>query len=205
MKFLRNQIDLTLALKGAAELDPQLGDALKVIKRVPLRKRVQGFQTLLQAIVGQQISVSAASAIWRRLETDKLTSIRNVAKATDEKLAACGLSKPKIRYAKALASARINYRSLPELSTETVVEKLTEVPGIGRWTAEIYALFALGHPDAFPAGDLALQESVRLLYELEARPSEKELREFSGRWQLYRGAVARLLWEYYSVRKRPLA
>ena len=204
MGIIRNLPELDAALDNAASHDGRLRDALRAVRRVPLRKRGQGFQTLLYAIVGQQISVNAAAAIWQRLKEAGLTRILTVRSASDEQLASCGLSRPKIRYARELAAARIDYRTLRQLSTEEIVERLTRVPGIGRWTAEIYALFALGQADAFPAGDLALQESVRLLYELPTRPTEKELRTFSERWSPHRGAVARLLWEYYALRKKGL-
>jgi DNA-3-methyladenine glycosylase II len=114
---------------------------------------------------------------------------------------ACGLSRQKVRYARALAEAEIDWAALRARSTEEVVAELTAVPGIGRWTAEIYATFSLGHPDAFAAGDLALQESARLLYDLPERPKERALRELAEPWRPWRAVAARLLWAYYRVAK----
>ena len=115
---------------------------------------------------------------------------------------AVGLSRQKVRYARALAEARINFKSLRTKSTAEVVEKLTQVPGIGVWTAEIYAMFSLGRADVFAAGDLALQESGRLLFELNERPTEKEIRRMAENWSPWRAVAARLLWAYYGYIKK---
>ena len=126
---------------------------------------------------------------------------RNRIGSSDDDLRACGLSRQKIRYARALAEARIRYPALREMPTEHVIATLVEVPGIGTWTAEIYAMFSLGRADVFAPGDLALQESARVLFELDDRPSEKALREMAQDWSPWRGVAARLLWAYYHVAK----
>ena len=123
-------------------------------------------------------------------------------RADDDELRAVGLSRQKVRYARALAEARINFKSLRTKSTIEVVEKLTQVPGIGVWTAEIYAMFSLGRADVFAAGDLALQESGRLLFELNERPTEKEIRRMAENWSPWRAVAARLLWAYYGCIKK---
>ncbi len=190
--------------EGAAHLaacEPRFASALEETGPLPLRRRKDGFEALLGAIVSQQVSVAAANAIWARLKAAKLTGPRKVLCATEEDLRAAGLSRQKIRYAKALAEARLPYDSLRDAPTEDVISTLVEVPGIGRWTAEIYAMFSLGHADVFAPGDLALQESVRLLFELQDRPSERELRAMAEEWRPWRAVAARTLWAYYHVAK----
>ncbi|WP_372604740.1 DNA-3-methyladenine glycosylase [Actibacterium sp.] len=190
--------------EGAAHLvavEPRFGRALEMTGPLPLRRREDGFTALMDAIVSQQVSVAAGNAIWGRLQAAGLTGPRKVIRASDDDLRACGLSRQKIRYARALASARIDYAALRAQPTEEVIATLTQVPGIGRWTAEIYAMFSLGRADAFAPGDLALQEAVRMLFELEARPKEKALRQMSEPWAPWRGVAARALWAYYRVAK----
>ena len=190
--------------EGAAWLaarDPRLAAALDQVGQLPLRRRKDGFASLLDAIVAQQVSVASADAIWRRLKTARLTGPRNVARASDEDLRACGLSRQKIRYAKELAASGIRYAELRDLPTDQVIARLIEVPGIGLWTAEIYAMFSLGRADVFAPGDLALQEAARLIFDLDARPTEKALRAMAEDWSPWRGVAARLLWAYYRLAK----
>lgn len=181
--------------------EPRFAEALELTGPLPLRRRKDGFEALLSAIVSQQVSVAAGDAIWRRLKAAGLTRPRRIAAATDDELRACGLSRQKARYARALAAARLPYRTLRAAPTEEVVSALVAVPGIGRWTAEIYAMFSLGRADVFAPADLALQESARLLFGLEARPTERELRAMAEPWSPWRGVAARLLWAYYRVAK----
>ena len=182
-----------------ARAEPRFARALERTGPLPLRRRRDGFAALLDAIVSQQVSVAAADAIWGRMKAARLTGPRKIARASDEELRACGLSRQKIRYARALASSGIRYRALRELPDEQVIATLTEVPGIGRWTAEIYAMFSLGRADVFAPGDLALQEAARVLFERDERPGEKELRAMAEDWSPWRGVAARLLWAYYRV------
>ncbi len=190
--------------EGAAWLsarEVRFADALKQTGALPLRLKPDGFETLLSAIVSQQVSVASANAIFGRLKAARLTGPRKVMWASEDELRACGLSRQKIRYAKALAEARIDYKILRVTPTEEVVETLIEVPGIGRWTAEIYAMFSLGRADVFAPADLALQESARLLFDLDDRPKEKALRDMAETWSPWRSVAARLLWAYYHVEK----
>lgn len=184
-----------------AEIEPRFAHALELTGPLPLRRRKDGFEQLLAAIVSQQVSVAAADAIWNRLKTARLTGPRKVTGASDEDLRACGLSRQKARYARALASAGIDFRALRDRPTDEVVETLVEVPGIGRWTAEIYAMFSLGRADVFAPGDLALQEAAKILFELDDRPREAALRRMAEAWSPWRGVAARLLWAYYHVAK----
>ena len=184
-----------------AAREPRFAAALAQTGPPPLRLKDDGFDALFGAIVSQQVSVASASAIWGRLEAAGLTGAQAVAQAPDEALRACGLSRQKIRYARALAQAGIDYRGLRGAPEAEVVAVLTEVPGIGRWTAEIYAMFSLGRADTFAPGDLALQESVRLLFDLPERPRERALREMAEAWSPWRAVAARLLWAYFHVAK----
>ena len=191
--------------EGAAWLaasEPRFAAALERVGPLPLRRRRDGFEPLLGAIVSQQVSVAAADAIWRRLRAARLTGPRKLTAASDEELRACGLSRQKIRYARALAGARLPYADLRALPDEEVVAALVAVPGIGRWTAEIYAMFSLGRADVFAPADLALQEAARLLFELPSRPTERELRAMAQPWSPWRAVAARLLWAYYRVAKQ---
>ncbi|MDF0602640.1 DNA-3-methyladenine glycosylase 2 family protein [Psychromarinibacter sp. C21-152] len=190
--------------EGAAYLaarEPRFAHALEQTGPLPLRRKADGFEPLLSAIVSQQVSVAAADAIWGRLRAARLTGPRKVKWASEDALRACGLSRQKIRYAKALAAAGIDFRRLRAMPDEEVVATLVDVPGIGRWTAEIYAMFSLGRADVFAPADLALQESARLLFETETRPTEKELRAMAEDWAPWRAVAARLLWAYYRVAK----
>jgi DNA-3-methyladenine glycosylase II len=121
--------------------------------------------------------------------------------ATDEELRACGLSRQKMRYARALAEADIDYATLHMNTTPQVIETLVQVPGIGIWTAEIYAMFSLGRADVFAPGDLALQEAARLLFDLPERPKDRALRQMAEAWSPWRAVAARLLWAYYKHAK----
>lgn len=183
------------------QIEPRFAQAFAETGLPPLRRRKDGFEALLSAIVSQQVSVAAAGAIWGRLQAARLTGPRKVLSATEEELRACGLSRQKVRYAKALAEARVNFNGLRSAPTEDVIETLVAVPGIGRWTAEIYAMFSLGRADVFAPADLALQESARLLFDLPARPTEKALREMAAPWSPWRAVAARGLWAYYHVAK----
>ena len=184
-----------------AQLEPRFDFALRCVGKLPLRTRPDGFERLLGAIVSQQLSVTAANAIWKRIVAANLNGPRKILKAQDDDLRAAGLSRQKITYARALAHAGIDFKALRDMPAVDVVSKLTQVKGIGTWTAEIYAMFSLGRADVFAPGDLALQEAARLLFFLDSRPSEKELRPMSFKWSPWRSVAARLLWAYYAYEK----
>ncbi|MEM1005962.1 MAG: DNA-3-methyladenine glycosylase 2 family protein [Pseudomonadota bacterium] len=185
-----------------ADACPRMAYALDQTGPLPLRRRPDGFAQVLSAIVSQQVSVASANAIWKRLEDAKLTGPRKIMWATDDDLRAVGLSRQKIRYARALAEARIDYKALRGASDAEVIATLTKVPGIGVWTAEVYAMFSLGRADVIAPGDLALQEGARALYNLPKRPTEKELRKMAEVWSPWRSVAARVLWAYYRVDKK---
>lgn len=191
--------------EGAAWLagyDPRFAQALTLTGPLPLRRNKDGFEPLFAAIVSQQISVAAANGIWARLKAAKLTGPRKIMWASEDELRTCGLSRQKVRYAKALAEARIDFRALRDAPTRDVIATLVDVPGIGVWTAEIYAMFSLGHADVFAPGDLALQEAAKILFDLPERPKERVMRQMAEDWTPWRAVAARLLWAYYRVQKQ---
>ena len=182
-----------------AEAEPRFAPALT--RPLPLRRKPDGFAELLSAIVSQQVSTASAAAIWGRCRDAGLVSEAAVAAASDADLQAAGLSRPKQRYARALAAAGIDYMNVRLQPTEQVIKTLTAVPGIGTWTAEIYAMFSLGRADVFAPGDLALQEGARMLFGLDQRPTDKALRQMAAAWSPWRSVAARALWAYYAANK----
>ena len=186
--------------------DPRLRDFVSLAGRPPLRKREPGFPGLVAIIVSQQVSTASAAAIWSRVKTrfPKLDE-QTLLSASDDDLRHVGLSAPKIRtlraVAEAVASGTLPLGSLPALSAEEAIATLTQVKGIGPWTADIYLLFCLGHSDAFPAGDLALQEAARIGFSLDGRPSPNDLIALADMWRPWRGVAAKVLWAYYGAIK----
>ena len=175
-----------------------------------LRRREAGFEGLAWIIVGQQVSTASATAIFGRLKAGLGTlDAATVLGTSDAALRACGLSGPKQRTMRAIAEAvvdgRLDFATLADGPAEAAHGSLCAIKGIGPWTADIFLLFCLGHADAWPAGDLALQEAARLALGLEARPDTKALVVIGERWRPYRGVAAHCLWAYYGARKQTLA
>jgi DNA-3-methyladenine glycosylase II len=181
---------------------PRFSFALSLTGPLPLRRREDGFAALMSSIVSQQVSVASAQAIWARLEAAGMVEPDVMARASEDELRALGLSRQKARYGRALAAAGLDYDALRSMPDGQVITSLIKVPGIGRWTAEIYAMFALGRADVFAPGDLALQEAAKLLFDLPARPDEKALRAMAAEWNPWRAVAARALWAYYHVAKQ---
>jgi DNA-3-methyladenine glycosylase II len=204
---IHTESDLDAALAGLVKADPRFSEALSFAGRPPLRRRADGFAGLASIVVSQQLSTASAKAIWGRLEA-ALDPFDHVAmlRARTPKLVRAGLSAPKIRTLKAIAKAvehrELDLPSLINQPADDAHRTLTAVHGIGPWTADIYLLFCLGHADAWPAGDLALQEAARLLFALEARPNAKEMGPLAEDWRPWRGAAAYLLWTYYRAAKQ---
>ncbi|MFZ5792607.1 MAG: DNA-3-methyladenine glycosylase family protein [Pseudomonadota bacterium] len=198
---------LKVALDHLAAADADLAQSLAEIGPLPPRAIAPGFAGLLRIILGQQLSVASARAIWERLEA-KLgePSPRALLRLADRDLAAIGFSRQKMRFARALAEAvksrRLDLDALAEAEDEAAMAALTAIDGIGPWTAEIYLLFALGRPDVMPAGDLALLVAAQRLKRLPARPRPRELIEMAEPWRPWRSVAARFLWHYY--RNAPL-
>jgi DNA-3-methyladenine glycosylase II len=168
---------------------------------LPLRRKSDGFAELLSAIISQRVSVASATAIWARMEGGGMVTPLACAAASEDDLRALGLSRQKIRYTHELARAGIDFDALRAAPTTEVIKTLVAVPGIGPWTAEIYAMFSLGRADVFAPGDLALQEAARVLYGLPERPKETAFRTMAEDWAPWRSVAARLLWAYYRVTK----
>ena len=201
-RIITSQECISEGLAALAKLEPKFNQIIKNIEEIPLRRTSEGFDRLLSNIVSQQLSVAAADAIWNKIELAGLNKIQKIKKVSDQELRDVGLSKQKIKYVRSLANANINYRSLRTMPTLQVVNELTQVSGIGNWTAEIYAMFSLGRADVFAPGDLALQEATRSLFDLRERPSEKELRSMAKDWSPWQAVAARLLWSYYNHQKK---
>jgi DNA-3-methyladenine glycosylase II len=198
---------LLAATEALRRKDPDLiATLLAVGGRPPLRRRDPGFAGLASIIVSQQVSVASASAIFARLKTRVVPlEARLLASTPEEDLRACGLSAGKIRTLRAAAEAvgdgALDLAGLAALDAEQAHDALVGLKGVGPWTADIFLLFCLGHPDAFPAGDLALQEAAKLALRLKVRPDAARLERIAERWRPWRGVAARMLWAYYRGRK----
>lgn len=206
MQIYKNQQDLTHALEQLALNDTPLAAAFDKYGTPPLRKRIGGFAGLARLLISQQVSTAAASAIQARFEAAiGEVQAENMLAMDEARLSACGISRPKQRYLRALAEAvlgdGLDLKKLDKEDNETVYQTLVALKGIGPWTAECYLLFALRRADMFPAGDLALQHGVRIMYRLNDKPDAETLSDFAMRWQPYRGAAARLLWLFYNGEK----
>ncbi|MDG2404227.1 MAG: DNA-3-methyladenine glycosylase 2 family protein [Paracoccaceae bacterium] len=200
-RLIQTEADLADGMSWLAAQEPLFASAFAATGPLPLRDRPDGFASLLSAIISQQLSVASAAAIWERLQQADLTAAHTIALASDDGLRAVGLSRQKIRYARALAASGIDFIGLRKCEDAQVVELLTDVSGIGVWTAEIYAMFSLSRADIFAPGDLALQEATRSLFDLPERPKERALRDMAEAWSPWRSVAARLLWSYYRVIK----
>jgi DNA-3-methyladenine glycosylase II len=205
--FIHTEADLDAAIARLIEADDRFAQVLALAGRPPLRRRPDGFAGLAAIVVAQQLSVASARAILGRLNAafDPLDHAALLRARTD-KLRRLGLSAPKIRTLKAIAKAidkgALDLPALTQMPADAAHAALTAVHGIGPWTADIYLLFCLGHADAWPAGDLALQEAMRLLLALKARPTAREMGPLAERWRPWRGAAACMLWTYYRAAKQ---
>jgi DNA-3-methyladenine glycosylase II len=192
------------SLDAIAADEPLMAAAVARVGYPEPRIREPGYETLLRTIVGQQVSVAAAASIWTKLAAGvgDLTQPDIVAAASDEALRAAGLSRQKASYARSLAeevsSGRLDLTALPA-DDEEAIAQLVRVKGIGRWSAEIYLLFAEGRRDIWPAGDLAVQIEIGRIMGHAERPSEKQTREIAEAWRPHRGAAAILAWHHYKA------
>lgn len=193
--------DIAEGTAHLASVCPVWARVLPELGPLPLRRREDGFGAVMSAIVSQQISTAAAASISSRLAAAGLDRPDSIASADDQILRGCGLSGQKVRYLRALAGAGIDFDALRLMPDEEVSATLTALPGIGRWTAEMYLIFALGRADAFAPDDLALQEAARMMYGLPERPRGKVLAELARPWAPWRSVAARGLWAYYRAAK----
>ncbi len=195
---------LHASLAELARIEPAFAAALERVGLPEPRISERGYVTLLRAIVGQQVSIKAAAAIWARVEaaTGGAADPANMARTSDGDLRAAGLSRQKIAYSKSLAdevlSGRLDFDALPR-DDEEAIAHLVQVKGIGRWTAEIYLLFADGRPDIWPAGDLAVQIEIGRILGLPEKPTEKRIRDLAEPWRPHRGAAAVFAWHHRRV------
>jgi DNA-3-methyladenine glycosylase II len=196
---------LRSSLDTLAAIEPGFAAALTRVGYPPTRMRSPGYETLLRTIVGQQVSVAAAASVWAKLEAELGAGCGpDVLLSRDhDALRACGLSRQKQGYARSLAelvlSGELDLHALPE-DDEEAIAQLVRVKGIGRWSAEIYLLFAEGRPDIWPAGDLAVQIEIGRILGWPERPGEKAVRDIAERWRPHRGAAAIMAWHHYNTK-----
>jgi DNA-3-methyladenine glycosylase II len=204
---LNTQADLDRAVTALVKQDPRLDPILDLTGMPALRRREPGFAGLAHIVCGQQVSTASAAAIWGRVSAafdpfhhDALR------KARADRLGRLGLSAAKIKtlknLARELAAERLNLEVLAEEDADAAHNTLTRLHGIGPWTADVYLLFCLGHGDAWPAGDLAVQEAVKIGLGLKTRPTAKQMAPLAEPWRPLRGAAAHLWWSYYRVLKK---
>ncbi|HVM23144.1 MAG TPA: DNA-3-methyladenine glycosylase 2 family protein [Sphingomicrobium sp.] len=190
-------------VEALANLEPAFARVVEKHGVPEPRSSEPGAHTLLRTIVGQQVSVAAARSMWSKLEASfgAPPDLEAILKASDEELRVAGISRQKAGYARSLAQLvltdELKLHALPG-DDEEAIALLTRIKGIGRWSAEIYLLFAEGRPDVWPAGDLAVQVEIGRLLGLDTRPSERQLRELAEPWRPYRGAAAVLAWHSYN-------
>lgn len=191
------------SLDAVAGIEPAFARALAVAGYPEPRIRDRGYGTLLRTIVGQQVSVAAAASMWRKLEAHigPDLSLERILESDFDALRACGLSRQKQGYIRSLCelvvTGAVDFDNLPQ-DDEEAIAQLTRIKGIGRWSAEIYLLFAEGRGDVWPAGDLAVQAGLHKLLSLPERPSEKRTRELAEAWRPHRGATAIFTWHCYN-------
>ena len=201
--MVRSVESINAAVDELAKREKAFAKVLEQHGRPEPRVSEPGATTLLRTIVGQQVSVAAARSMWAKLEAGYGVppDLKKILTASDEELRAAGLSRQKAGYARSLAglvlSGELDLDRLPE-DDEEAIALLTKIKGIGRWSAEIYLLFAEGRTDVWPAGDLAVQVEIGKLLGLEGKPTEKQLRELGEAWRPHRGAVAVLAWHSYN-------
>src|SRR6478735_11414370 len=205
---LNTQADLEEAIHALVKQDPRLKPILELAGMPALRRREPGYAGLGAIICGQQLSTASAAAIWARVSAafDPFHH-DTLRKARAGRLGRLGLSAAKIKtlknLARELASERLNLDVLANEDADTAHNTLIALPGIGPWTADVYLLFCLGHGDAWPAGDIAVQEGIKVGLGLQARPTEKQMAPLAEPWRPLRGAAAHLWWSYYrAVKKR---
>ena len=195
---------LRAGLDALSIIEPRFGTAIAQVGYPEPRIRPRGYETLLRTIVGQQVSFKAADAVWAKLAATlgDVTTPDILLAASEDVLRGCGLSRQKQGYARSLAglimAGELDLHHLPS-DDEEAIALLTQVKGIGRWSAEIYLLFAEGRPDIWPAGDLAVQIDVGAIMQLPERPSEKAVRDIGEAWRPHRGAAAIFAWHHYKT------
>ena len=202
--MVRTPESLSNSLRALAEREEAFARVLEAHGHPEPRASEPGVETLLRTIVGQQVSVQAARSMWNKLAAKfgQPVDLKSLLAASDEDMRAAGMSRQKAGYLRSLAglvlSGELDLARLPD-DDEEAISELMKIKGIGRWSAEIYLLFAEGRHDVWPAGDLAVQIEIGKLMGLECKPTEKQLRELAERWRPHRGAAAVLAWHSYNA------
>ncbi|MGO2277454.1 MULTISPECIES: DNA-3-methyladenine glycosylase family protein [unclassified Psychrobacter] len=197
IQTMENTNELEQRIAALVAIEPRFAPVHKQVGTPSLRHNEGGFEQLMRAMVGQQLSVAAADSIWKRLVDAELITPQAIHEATDDTLKAQGLSKQKTRYVRSLVDHDIDFAALEALPNEEVVTTLTAVTGIGRWTAEMYLLFSLKRADILAVDDLAIKVAAMELLGLAKRPTPKKLKDLTQHWSPYRSAASLLLWSYY--------
>ncbi|PTV96581.1 DNA-3-methyladenine glycosylase II [Rhodobacter aestuarii] len=200
-RIIETEEDMAEGAAWLAQAEPRFAEVLALTGPWPLRRREDGFEALRDAILGQQVSTAAARSIRQKLIDAGFGAAEALAEAQEDDLRGCGLSRQKVRYVQALARSGIDFAALRSLPNEDVINMLLPLPGIGRWTVEMYLMFALGRADVFAVDDLALAEAARMLFDLPERPKRKEFGTLAACWSPWRAVAARGLWAYYAKRK----
>tara|TARA_R110002051_G_scaffold40694_1_gene84609 strand:+ start:25656 stop:26285 length:630 start_codon:yes stop_codon:yes gene_type:complete len=201
-RIIRGDANIAEGAAWLAAEEQRFAEILPQLTPLPLRLKPDGFAPLMHAIMGQQVSVASANAIWDKLVGANLTTANAILRVSQDELRALGLSRQKAKYVRALADADIDFSGLRRVSDVDVIKKLTAVNGIGAWTAQIYAMFSLGRADVFAPGDLALQEGARMIFDLPARPTTNQVSQMALAWSPWRSVAARIIWAYYGATKK---
>ena len=197
--------ELSENISALIAIEPKFAAIYEPVGLPDLRHNAGGFEQLMRAMVGQQLSVAAAASIWKRLVDAALTTPYKIGEATDEALKAQGLSKQKTRYIRSLVDHNIDFAALENMPNEDAIKTLTAVTGIGRWTAEMYLLFSLKRADVLAVDDLAIKVAAMELLGLAERPTPKQLNNLTQHWSPYRSAASLLLWSYYGLLRNKTA
>jgi len=206
MQPIRTEADIAAAAAALAGIDPAFVPVIAKAGAIPLRHRPPGYEGLAHIIVSQMVSRASADAIWGRLEalTGAVTAGNILARSTED-LRSAGLSSAKESTLRGLAQAcarGLDLETVASLPAREAIATLTDVKGIGPWSAEVFLLFCAGHPDIFPSGDVALQSAAGSAFGLSPRPGDKALRAMAMRWEPCRSIAARVLWAYYAVQHK---
>ena len=205
--IIASEADIARGVRSLQRRCPVMRKVYKATGMPPLRRREPGLEGLLRIVVGQQVSVASANAIWTRCAAAiQPMSANQIASLSDDDLKGCGLSRPKIRTLRAISSAirdgRLDLDGAAQQSDEALRTALLDVSGIGPWTADVYQMFCVGRADVFAPGDLALQVAAQHAFDLTDRPGPELMAELAEPWRPWRAVSARLLWAYYAVLKQ---
>ncbi|WP_440464206.1 DNA-3-methyladenine glycosylase family protein [Psychrobacter sp. ASPA161_6] len=199
LQTIENTEELEEHIIALIAIEPRFAPIYEQVGMPSLRHNAGGFEQLMRAMVGQQLSVAAAASIWKKLVAAGLTNPQAIAEAQDETLRAQGLSRQKMRYVRSLVAHDIDFATLTTMQNEAAIKTLTAVTGIGRWTAEMYLLFSLKRDDILAVDDLAIKVAAMTVLGLAARPTPKQLKGLTESWSPHRSAASLLLWSYYGL------